>query len=333
MYCSLKKYKHEKPSPEVIGSNVIAIVDLVIDTMRLNGPLTGKELLTISRALRDLTSRLFLKEVVEALIAILEDEVSLSGGQNRNRVVIYSDRPQRVYALEKQLKNEGFRAVISKGLDSFVTICKQRQPDIIILWLQSSSAEIVRVLHNLSNNAININVIPAFLIVKGTVVRRLTTLHDMGFVDILDLDSSLDILIHKIKKVRAQSEASPKPVAVTNREQSGSRGNLHDMNLIDLLQALGPSRRTSRITVSPEDNSSDPLSIYLAQGKIIFAQLGNLLAETAIYRALTWENGTWVVEQVAAEDLPEPNTNLPNEFILMEGCRLLDENSRKAEVD
>jgi CheY-like chemotaxis protein len=330
MYCSLKKSKHEKPSTEIMGANVISIVDLVFDTMRLDGLLTGKELLAISRALRDLTSRLFLKEVVEALISILEDELSPPGEQSSNRVVIYSDRPERVYALEKHLKNEGFQAVVSKALKSFVTICKRQHPDIIILRLQSSPSDIVKVLHNLSNNGIDIKAVPAFLIVRGTVVRRLTSLLEMGFVDILDLDSNLDVLVLKIKKVRAKFETSPKSMDKTNQQQSGSRGNLSDMNLIDLMQALGPSQRTSRITVTPEDNSSDPLLIYLAQGNIIFAQLGNLLGESAIYRALAWQNGTWVVEQVDAKDLPEPNNTLPNEFILMEGCRLLDENSQKA---
>ena len=33
-------------------------------------------------------------------------------------------------------------------------------------------------------------------------------------------------------------------------------------------------------------------------------------------------------EPVPADELPEPNNELPNESILMEGCRLLDEGLR-----
>jgi hypothetical protein len=81
--------------------------------------------------------------------------------------------------------------------------------------------------------------------------------------------------------------------------------------------------------VKPESPSGESLSMYLLRGQIVFARLGDLLAEKAIYRALTWETGTWTSEPVAENDLPVPNNKLPNEFILMEGCRLIDENGRQ----
>ena len=149
----------------------------------------------------------------------------------------------------------------------------------------------------------------------------------MDSVDILDLESSLDVLLFKIGKVREKLEDSSRPNSPGNNGQSGSTGNLKDMNLIDLLQAMGPSKRTARIKINSEESPSDPLIFYLSQGNIIYAQLGNLLGEMAIFRALTWENGTWTIEQVSDNDLPEPNNDRPNEFILMEGCRLLDEKS------
>ena len=45
----------------------------------------------------------------------------------------------------------------------------------------------------------------------------------------------------------------------------------------------------------------------------------------AVYCALAWKRGVWSLEPITPEDLPEPNVDQPNEAILLEGCRRLDE--------
>jgi DNA-binding response OmpR family regulator len=333
MYCNLGKKDVRQPSFELVGANVLTIVDIICDTLYFEEHLTLDGLQTIRRTLGDLTGKLFLKDVAKAFIALLEEDAHKCGANEKfNRIMIYSDRMDRIYPLVGRLRNEGFQAVIDTSLESFAIACKRRRPDIILIRLHSLPADVVKTLQYLSRNGININIVPAFLLVKSTVVHRLTSLLEMGFEDIIDLDGRLDVLVLKIKKVRARCEASSKLLDKPTQQKSGTRGNLSDMNLIDLLQAMGPSQRTARITVKPDESSADPLLIYLDQGNIIFAQLGDLLGEEAIYQALGWENGTWIVEQVADEDLPEPNNHHPNEFVMMEGCRLLDENARKTDV-
>jgi hypothetical protein len=101
------------------------------------------------------------------------------------------------------------------------------------------------------------------------------------------------------------------------------------MNIVDLLQALGPSQRTARIEVT-QGGDNPPLTMYLNKGNIIFAKLGDLSGENAVFEALAWQDGVWVSEPVEEADLPAPNNTMPNEAILMEGCRLLDERTKEA---
>lgn len=333
MYGNLEKKDSQQQSIELMGANVLTIVDLFCDTVHFEENMTRDRLQTVSRELGNLTGKLFLKDVFEAFITILQEEViEREAHEKSNRVMIYSDRRDRVYPLESRLRNEGFQATTFESLESFAQICKRRRPNVIMIRLHSSPRDIIKTLQYLSGRGIDLNSIPTFLLVKGTVVHRLGSLIEIGIEDIIDLDGNIDVLMLKIKKVRAKFETSSKSLGDLTQQQSGSRGNLSDMNLIDLLQALGPSQRTAKITIKSEDSPSEPLLIYLTQGNITFAQLGELSAESAIYQALGWEKGSWSVEQITEEDLPEPNNDLSNESILMEGCRLLDENARKSVV-
>ena len=82
------------------------------------------------------------------------------------------------------------------------------------------------------------------------------------------------------------------------------------MNLIDLLQALGPSRKTARITVTSGDNELDRMTLYLNQGVIVFAEYADKKGAGAVYETLGWTDGRWRVEPVSESSLPAPNNDL-----------------------
>jgi hypothetical protein len=248
-------------------------------------------------------------------------------------VVMFSDRPDRAYAFEVRLKHEGYRVFTADSVESLVAICNLQRPNILILKSYSQPRDLVNTLKHLMSKGINPTQISTLLLVKGTLVGFLIPLLNIGIKEIVDMDSGVETLLHKVRQIRktsvVQSEPSLQIAPSPTRKHSGSSGNLADFSIIDLLQALGPSQRTTRITVKPDDSSGESLSMYLLRGQIVFARLGDLLAEKAIYKALTWESGTWTSEPVAENDLPVPNNKLPNEFILMEGCRLIDEKGRQ----
>jgi DNA-binding response OmpR family regulator len=329
MYCNLERKDAAKPSLELIGANILTIIDLLCDTPCFEDSLTRDKCMILRGELGKLTGKLLLKEVVEALFAVLEEELpGREKCKRSNQIVVFSDRPDRFNPLMTRLKNESFQPIITETMESFVTTCKRLRPDIIIMRHQSLPHEIVKTLKFISSKGINVSSTPTFLLVKGIFVDHMAPLLETGIEDVIDLDGSIDLLMVKVKKIRTQLEKESKKAKEAVEPQSGSRGNLSDMNLIDLLQALGPSQRTARITVKSDDISSDPLLMYLSQGQITFATLGDLLGATAIHRALGWRNGTWLAEPIAEEMLPEPNNTLPNESILLEGCRLMDESSR-----
>jgi hypothetical protein len=165
---------------------------------------------------------------------------------------------------------------------------------------------------------------------SGTTVS--STLFEKGIEDILSLDSNLDLLLMKMHKILDQSARKAALSATASEETSGARGRLADMSLIDLIQALGPSQKTVRITIKSNHQPGTPLAIFLDRGRIVNARLGELGGAEAVYRALSWTDGTWIIEPLPPEKLPEPNNDLSNESILMEGCRLMDESIRRGQL-
>jgi hypothetical protein len=252
-------------------------------------------------------------------------------GQSHH-VVLYSDCTDRAFSLEVRLRQKGFRLTNAETLDSLIGICNNKKPDVLIIRSYSLPRDLIKTLKQLLNKGLNLSKFPTFLQVRGNIVQFLAPLLDIGFEEIGELDADVEEFATKIKAVCDRTSPHVEKPSTQPKRRSVSRGNLSDFSIIDLLQALGPSQRTVKITVRSDDATSEPLLLYLLKGQISYAKLGELLAEKAIYKALTWESGTWISEPMNDGELPEANSNLPNEFILMEGCRLIDENARQAEL-
>jgi hypothetical protein len=245
--------------------------------------------------------------------------------------MIYAGNINALYPLDLRLKNEGFRTVSELSLDSFVNLFQRSQPDMMVLMLPGKASAVTICVDDLVKKGVDFRKAPTFLLVDGSATSELTSLFERGIEDIVALDGNLDLLIVKLKKIQARIQAEDKETA-QGELSSGSKGRLSDMNLINLLQALGPSRKTVKITITPGSSKRDKLVIYLDRGNINSALFKNKTGPEAVYEGIAWTDGTWTVEPVLAESLPEPNNQLPNESILMEGCRLLNETARTGQL-
>ncbi len=329
VYCNLEDQSLPSPTARLKIANILTAVDLFIDNMDSNEPISSELYERMSTAYRQLTDKLLFKDVVDSLLSLVGEEVSSNTVRpDFNRVLIYSHQARGLYSLEARLKNEKFAITTIGTPEKFVVEYKRRPPDMIILHFSTNPTGVIKELHQFLSKGLAIGSVPAYVLVKDTVVGRLTPLLDMGIEEILDLESQLDLLIHKIKKARSTMKAAWSKDKSDISTVSISRGDLSLMGIIDLLQAMGPSRRTTRITVTPQDTTTQSLVLHLDEGKIVHALLDDLKGEEAVYAAMRWENGTWQVEPLKPEEIPEPNISLANEAILMEGCRLLDEQNR-----
>lgn len=333
MYGTLPPDTSQQLSLETLGGNVLTIVDMFCDNVPHHDRLSLDRFDGIKRKLRDMTGRFFLADVVEAFIDMIQEEILDQHTTGKTgQVMIYAEELARRQLIELRLKNEGFRTVSHYTIHDSAEMCARSEPDLIILMAPGPPDQVKTLIGSIKAGGIDTSRIPTFLLTDSGSISQLTGLLEEGVEDIIALDDNLDMLVTKIRKLQARLGSHAQSSDDANGQANGAHGRLADMNLIDLIQALGPGRKTVRITVQCHKLDTLPLSIYLNQGAITHAKSGELSGAEAVYEGLTWADGTWMIEPVAPEDIPEQNNHLSNEGILMEGCRLLDEKIRAGQL-
>ncbi|MEW5994942.1 MAG: HD domain-containing protein, partial [Candidatus Zixiibacteriota bacterium] len=119
MYIDLKGRFTRRLPVEVLGGNILTIVDLFCDHIPANERLSLDKFDVIRKKFHDLTGKLFLAEVVEAFVVMVQEEILQAQTSGRNgQVMIYSAAGDWLHLIELQLHNEGFRTVSEQSLDA-----------------------------------------------------------------------------------------------------------------------------------------------------------------------------------------------------------------------
>jgi hypothetical protein len=101
------------------------------------------------------------------------------------------------------------------------------------------------------------------------------------------------------------------------------RGNLSQMNVIDLVQSLEMGRKSCRLTMT---NENEKCEMYFQQGQVTHAAYGSLTGDPAVFKVLSWTGGNFQIDFEGKTT--QQSTTLNTQGLLMEGLRLLDESKR-----
>jgi CheY-like chemotaxis protein len=108
--------------------------------------------------------------------------------------------------------------------------------------------------------------------------------------------------------------------ALASVAHSGFRGVMQAVELQDVLQMECLNRKSSILVISTGDREG---KIYISEGEIVHAQIGQLQGEMALYGLLALPGGRFTLQTFA-----EPARRTVNgqyQFLLMEAARLRDE--------
>lgn len=101
------------------------------------------------------------------------------------------------------------------------------------------------------------------------------------------------------------------------------RGNLAQMNVIDLMQSLEMGRKSCQLKLN---NAGDKCEVFFAEGQVKHATYGPLVGDEAVFKVLRWTGGNFELNFEGKTD--KETTRLNTQGLLMEGLRLLDESQR-----
>ncbi|PKN13244.1 MAG: hypothetical protein CVU69_02790 [Deltaproteobacteria bacterium HGW-Deltaproteobacteria-4] len=104
------------------------------------------------------------------------------------------------------------------------------------------------------------------------------------------------------------------------------KGSLDQLGITDLLQLFTLNRKSGTLFLT---RGSEQGSVHLQDGQIVYARLGRVDAEKALYRLLLWNSGTFRFRPGAFTGPVRIST--PTDHLIMEGLRLGDETAAQAE--
>jgi CheY-like chemotaxis protein len=101
------------------------------------------------------------------------------------------------------------------------------------------------------------------------------------------------------------------------------RGNLSQMNVIDLMQSLEMGRKSCQLKLN---NEGEKCEVFFVEGQVKHATYGSLSGDQAVFKVLRWTGGNFELNFEGKTD--QETTQLNTQGLLMEGLRLLDESQR-----
>jgi CheY-like chemotaxis protein len=117
-------------------------------------------------------------------------------------------------------------------------------------------------------------------------------------------------------------------MAKTARSDGVVRGNLSQMNVIDLMQSLEMGRKSCQLKLN---NEGEKCEVFFSEGQVKHATYGSLVGDQAVFKVLRWTGGNFELNFEGKTD--QETTQLNTQGLLMEGLRLLDESQRDGIAD
>jgi CheY-like chemotaxis protein len=164
------------------------------------------------------------------------------------------------------------------------------------------------------------NIAVVLLATKSEISEKLSH-QDHVADDFVEKPFFLKDAVRRIKRVI--DRIALEKMAKTAPSDGVLRGNLAQMNVIDLVQSLEMGRKSCQLTLT---NEGDRCEMFFSEGQVTHADYGETTGDAAVFKVLRWTGGNF--ELNFDGKTTKQTTTLNTQGLLMEGLRLLDESKR-----
>jgi len=194
-------------------------------------------------------------------------------------------------------------------------------PDLLVSDYRMPGMVVRQLMEKLKSRTSTAGIAIILLATKSDITERLSAQDPVD--DYLEKPFFLKEATHRIKKVI--DKIALEKMAKSVSSDGIVRGNLSQMNVIDLVQSLEMGRKSCLLTLK---NDQDRCQMYFREGQVMHATYGELSGNEAVFKVLRWTGGNFQIDFEAKT--AEETTTLNTQGLLMEGLRLLDESRRDA---
>ncbi len=274
---------------------------------------------SVRRRLQALSGRLFSPEIVDAYLQVLEGRRGRLSPKSQKDIFVVSEPNEVSKTLSRHLRQQGYRTVEIGDFDEAEALYNRKRPDVIVMNYDQDPERTLALCQQIRRDSRTL--LYAFTNQnKPSLVLRLL---GSGFNDILVSPVDYAIVTRRINNSLAVLTPSEGPSSASG----GFSATFQELPFVDLVQALAQSQRSVHVRIAR--SNGEQASLYLRDGEMVHASCGQAAGEDAVFQIIRWrDDGSFRLEPV--RDFPPDNIGSPNDFILMEGLRLLDESTLEA---
>src|ERR1700757_3279055 len=234
------------------------------------------------------------------------------------KLLLVDDNPMVLAMLQQALSS---LAEVSTATDAADALLKavDDAPDILVCDYRMPGMDGRQLIEKLKSRPATANFASMLMASKTDIAERLSIQEAAD--DYLEKPFFLKDATRRVK--RMIDRIALEKMAKTAPSDGVVRGNLSQMNVIDLMQSLEMGRKSCQLSLS---NEGDKCEVFFVEGQVKHATYGSLVGDAAVFKVLRWTGGNFQLNFEGKTD--QETTKLNTQGLLMEGLRLLDESSR-----
>ena len=239
------------------------------------------------------------------------------------KILLVDDNPMVLGMLQQALSALGEVTVATDAADALLKAIDEA-PDMLISDYRMPGMDGRQLLEKLKSRPSTAGIAVILMASKADISERFSMQDPIE--DYLEKPFFLKDATHKIKRV--VDRIALEKLSKAESTDGILRGNLSQMNVIDLVQSLEMGRKSCLLTMT---NRGDKCEIYFNQGQAKHASYGAITGDEAVFKVLRWTDGNFQIDFNGKSS--EETTTLNTQGLLMEGLRLLDEAQRDASAE
>jgi DNA-binding response OmpR family regulator len=238
------------------------------------------------------------------------------------KVLLVDDNPMILEMLRQALAQFSNVHPLNDAADALLKAIEDK-PDLIIADYAMDGMDGRQLLQKIKSRNASASIPVMLMASKTDINEKLKSVQDT-VEDFIEKPFFVKEATAKIKKV--VDKIMLEKMAKEAPGESVLRGNLTQMNVLDLLQSLDMGRKTCALTLT---NNGDKCRMFFTDGQINHAIYGELKGDPAVYKVLSWTAGNFEIDFAGSSE--EQTITQSTQGLLLEGLRLLDESNRDTE--
>src|SRR5712671_2391230 len=239
---------------------------------------------------------------------------------NNVKLLLVDDNPMVLGMLQQALGSLAEVTAANEAADALLKAVDE-PPDLLVCDYRMPGMDGRQLVERLKSRPATANFPTVLMASKADIAEKLSPQDAAD--DYLEKPFFLKDATRRIK--RMIDRIALEKMAKTAPSDGVVRGNLSQMNVIDLMQSLEMGRKSCQLKLN---NAGDKCEVFFVEGQVKHATYGSLTGDEAVFKVLRWTGGNFELNFEGKTD--QETTKLNTQGLLMEGLRLLDESQRDA---